>query len=264
MVAVAAQQPEDQVSMRRKLAKRALVAGLIGAGALLVGPGCAENESSLFVRSVLVVSPPECVVKADPGSTMLLGGFMDLGLTDTYRAALLVGNQLVRRGSRDQLRTETSRVTLRGAEVRVRNALGALLREFTVDGTGFVDPGTSDEPGYGVMYVPMIPPGTAGLRPNTTVVASVRVFGETLGGTEIESGDLSFPISLCNGCLVSFPPEADDPAQSGYQCIDQSSAGTASSGSSLSDEAYPCWLGQDVAVDCRICVGSHPDVCTSP
>jgi hypothetical protein len=253
------------VPKRRKLLRGAFAAGFIAAAAVLSTSGCAENRSSLFVRAVMMVTPPECIVKADPSATILLGGYMDLALTDTYRAALLVGNQLVRRGSRDQLRTETARVTLRGAEVRVRTARGALLREFTVDGTGFVDPGTSEEPGYGVMYAPLIPPGTAGLRPDTTVVVSVRVYGETLGGTEIESGDLSFPVSLCEGCLVSFPPQADDPAQSGYQCIDQFSASSATGGGAqLSEDAVPCWIGQDSYVDCRACVGTHPEVCTSP
>ena len=243
----------------RLLRKHVLAAGFAAATGVVSAPGCAENESSLFVRAVLVVEPPECVVKSDAGAAFLLQGLMDVGLTDVYSAALLVGNQLVRRGSRDQLRTETSRISLRGAEVHLASAEGAQLFAFSVDGSGFVDPGSSDEPGYGVMTTTLIPPEFSA-RAGTTITARVRVYGRTLGGTEIESGDFWFPIYICRGCLVSFPLDADDPAQDGYQCIAGAADGAESG---VSEDDIPCHIGQDAYVDCRWCAAWNP-VCRTP
>ena len=221
------------------------------------GSGCADNESSLFVRAVLRLQAPECVAKADPSATVLLGGTLDVAFADTYRAALLVGNQLVRRGSRDQLRTETARISLRGAEVYIDTAGGDSIYSFSIDGTGFADPGSGDEPGYGVMFVPLIPPrASRQIEVGHVVTVRVKVYGRTLGGTEIESNELYFPIYVCSGCLVSFPLEADDPATPGYQC-------SADPEQAVGGDA-PCWWGQDDAIVCTSCVTSHPGVCTEP
>jgi hypothetical protein len=209
------------------------------AGASLGLIGCADNDSGLFVRAVLAVQAPECAVKADPTSLHLMEGVLDVSLRDQYDAALLVGNQLVRRGDRDQLRTETSRITLEGAEVAVLDQSGNSVGEFSVPGTGFVDPGTSDDPGYGAMSTTLIPPGMG--ASGSQMVVEVRVFGTTLGGDEIESAKLTYPITVCSGCLVSQPLEATDPATGG--CL-------ATTGQDLPD--LPCRVGQDDFVDCRL------------
>jgi hypothetical protein len=256
------QVPEDRGTMRR-VPRPGFAGCVVAALAVPWVCGCADNESSLFVRSVMKNSPPECTVQSDPTAVMLLGGTMDVALTDTYRAALLIGNQLVRRGSRDNLRTETARIALKGAEVRLQNSGGQQLSNgaFTVGGTGFVDPGSGDEPGYGVMFVPLVPPSVQP-QAGTVITARVKVFGDTLGGTEITSNELSFPIAVCYGCLVDFPPAADDATVTGYQC-NNASTGTSASTAPSADTA-PCWMGQDDPVDCRFCVNTLPDVCTSP
>ena len=236
----------------RRLPKTIVLSACLVAAAVSA-QGCADNDSGLYVRGVLAIETPECVAKADPAATELLGGVLDLAFKYTYSAALLVGNQLTRRGSRDQVRTETSRVTLRGAEVQVLNDAQQLLTEFTVPGTGFVDPGTGDEPGYGVMSVQLLPPNL-GLSAGTRVTTEVRVFGDTLGGDEITSASLTFPITVCQGCLISYPLDADDPATPGYQCTV-----SADTGSSLT---APCRTGQDQAIDCRLCA-SLP-ICQAP
>ncbi|MBN2194048.1 MAG: hypothetical protein JW751_14630 [Polyangiaceae bacterium] len=204
---------------------------------------CVENESSLFLRGVVAITSEDCSATADPASAMLANGVLDTGLTSTYTAALLVGNQLVARGSADQLRTETARIALRGAEVRLETTTQQRLREFSVDGTGFVDPANGTSPGYGIFWATLVPSLT-GVRPPTTVLANVRVYGRTLGGREVESGELAFPIVVCTRCLVSFPPEALD---GDGECTVPSSDET----------ELPCLLGQDQAVDCRACTATH-------
>src|SRR5204863_1557151 len=82
------------------------------------------------------------------------------------------------------------------------------------------------------------------------VVSSVVVRGRTLGGNEVETGEFLFPISICSGCSVFFPAEANDPAQC-YLC-DATDSET---------PAPNCRPGQDRPIDCRLCAGSNPGLC---
>lgn len=217
----------------------------------LCSQGCADNESMLFVRAVLAIEPPDCLAEPDPNSTFRSAGTLDVAFGSSYVAPLLIGNQLVRRGSKNQLRTESSRITLKGAEVTVLDDQDNSLAEFTVPGSGFVDPGVGEEAGYGIMGAELVPPGLS-LADGQRIVVEVRVFGDTLGGEEIESSTLRYPIYVCNGCTVSFPADADDPVQPGYQC---------STAKPPTDDE-PCRIGQDDAVDCRYCLGSP--ACQAP
>lgn len=229
-----------------------MVVGAIGVGA----SACADNESSIFIRQVLVPSSSDCSYTADPGSTARLEGVMDLAFTRQYTAGLLIGNQLVERGSSDLLRAETSRFRAEGAEVEIETTAGDLLQSFTVPVSGFADPGSGTSPGWGVVSAVLIDSETgAGLASGFTqgerssvvgrVVVVARVFGRTIGGQEIESGEFRFPISVCYGCLVSFPPEATDPLQTRPNC--------ANTGEGASNVDAPCAMGQDDPVDCRLC-----------
>jgi hypothetical protein len=222
---------------------------LLGAGALLAS-GCADNDSGLFVRAVLVRESPECLANPDPSAAFWAIGTYDVSFGDLgYIAPLLVGNQLVPRGSPNQIRTETSRIVVRGAEVSVVNG-SSTVAEFTQTATGFVDPGSGTDPGYGVAYATLVPPGLASAGQRLTV--DVRVFGETLGGDEITSESLTFPIVVCDGCLVSFPPGSVDP-NTGL-CV--------GSTGNESDE-LPCSPGQDEYVPCTTC-GGLSDRCLNP
>jgi hypothetical protein len=56
------------------------------------------------------------------------------------------------------------------------------------------------------------------------------------------SEELFFPVTLCCGCLVSCPPEADLASEPAFDCC---------SDAEVEEEA--CAPGQDVPVDCRLC-----------
>jgi hypothetical protein len=71
-------------------------------------------------------------------------------------------------------------------------------------------------------------------------VAHVEVFGDTIGGLEVESADFAYVIRVCEGCLVQFPPAA------------VSDMGLCELGTDQNPEV-PCFLGQDTDVDCRAC-----------
>lgn len=237
--------------------KRGLALSMV-AGAITVGASaCADNESSLFIRQVLVPSGSDCSYSADPGSAALMLGVMDLAFTREYWGGLLVGNQLVGRGSADVLRAETSRFRAEGAEVEIETTGGELVNSFTVPVSGFADPGRGTEPGWGVVHAVLIDGATGealassfaeGQRSPVVgrVVVVVKVYGRTLGGQELETGEFRFPINVCYGCLVSFPPDATDPLLPTPNC--------ANVGSASAD--LPCFLGQDEPVDCRLCQSS--------
>ncbi len=208
-------------------------------GVATLTPGCADNESQFFVQGVLVPdAPPSCGVTADQGAALRLGGVMDTLFTNTYVGALLIGNQLTQRGNRDELKTETSRISIRGAEVKILTAQDQLISEFSVPATGFVDQSTGSNAAYGTASVTLVDPATGNTLAGQvtggrtlTVVVEVRVFGDTLGGSEITSAALTYPITVCSGCLISCP--ADPP-----------------------NSTAVCQVGIDENVDCRECVGS--------
>jgi hypothetical protein len=237
--------------MPRFSPRNLLAAGVLAASASLLSGGCADNESMLFVRAVLAWPPGQCVINPDPTSLIRLGGVLDRAFRSNYIAPLLIGNQLTVRGDRDTLRTESSRITLRGAVVEIKDRQGNRLEHYTADGTGFVDPGDGSSPGFGLMSVELIPP-SANLPDDSDVIVGVRVFGDTLGGREIESSELTFPIFVCRGCLVSYPSIAVDPDT--RECV----------GGEEPADPPPCVVGQDDPVDCRYCSGSNAACAQAP
>jgi hypothetical protein len=246
--------------MRRSLFKSLLPAFLLSLGSLALFPSCAENNSSMFVVGVISIDASTCVAKPDSSAVMLAEGIMDVAFTTNYQAFLLIGNQLTERGSREQLRTETSRVSLKGAEVTLTTVDGTTLGTYSTVGTGFVDASSGDVPAYASMSVNVIP-SALGRNPALlaagAVLAKIRVFGDTLGNTEVTSSELSFPIRVCEGCLVTYPAGSEDTGQPPgvYRCT--------TTPSSTSDETAPCIVGQDKTFPCTDCAASVP-LCLDP
>lgn len=246
--------------MHRKL--RSLTIGtVLGTALALLTAGCVDDKSTLFIMGVLYREPPGCTAENDPSNTFLGSGTLDVALRSSYQATLLIGNQYTPRGSKDNLRTETTRVTLQGAEVRLTQVVGNketdLGDAFTVTGSGFAFPNKGEDPGYGLFDAEVIPssmnPSVASTDRalNETITAHIKVFGQTTGGQDIDSGEFSFPIKICYGCLVKYPLKAISDSGSGPECL-------------ASVEDVPesgCRPGQDDFVDCRYCSASNPEVC---
>jgi hypothetical protein len=237
-----------------------LCATTVGIAAVM--PSCAVNDQSIFVRSVLAPSTNRqngsCIYTDDPQQPQLLGGTYDVGLSDNYSAVVLVGNQLTPRGDSLNNRAESNRAHLQGGVVQVKEPGGALIREFTAYAVGFADPGANNAPDFGLMSLTLIDAPTKDLLaaqlPNRqvskTIVVTFRVFGKTLGGVELESGDFDYPIRVCNGCLVSFIDSNDPTAPADQQpnCLKpRPTTGAGSTG--------PCASGQDEYTPCQSCQG---------
>jgi hypothetical protein len=187
---------------------------------------------------------------------------MDVAFTQSYTAFVLVGNQLTERGSREQLRTETSRVALRGAEVTLTTLDGRTLGNYSTVGTGFVNAASGDVPSYAAMSVNIIP-SALGSNANViaagAVVAKIRVFGDTLGNTAVTSSELDFPIRICEGCLVTYPSTAADVVAGSdkYLCTKAASA------TQTTTDTPPCIVGQDQSFPCTACSAAL-DLCRDP
>lgn len=238
------------------LKKSILVLGLVGSGSLL-STSCAENESMLFIEGVMALDRSDCVLRPEGNSVLLPSGIMDRALTSRYQAGLLVGSQLIQRGDKARLRTETARMSLLGAEISIESpAGGELIPAYSTIGTGFVNPSSGTEPGFGAIIVEIVPAGAT--LPEGLVLAKIRAFGETLGGQEVESNEYSFPIQVCTGCLIAYPASAYDDTQppgSPYLCrIDADT--------DLGDGST-CLLGQDSAVPCTVC-SAYNSTCRDP
>ena len=246
--------------MRRFPLKSLLAIGAASLSAFAL-PSCATNDSMIYIVGVAARQQGACTVKADLNTTVLAKGAMDRLFASEYVAALIIGNQIMQRGSRERVRTETSRVALKGAEVKLENTQGAeLVPSFSAIGTGFVNASDGADGAPAVMFASLIPSSVAGSLPAGTVVAKVRVFGTTLGGEDVESSELLFPIEVCDGCLVAYPATARDPAadSTDYQCKLTTTAADEADTSSR-----PCSLGIDVPVPCTVCSGLF-DACLTP
>ena len=231
--------------MRRFLHRPCLSVGLLITGSSL-SFGCAENESMLFIGGVLAPNPPECEFMPDPGATTLLSGSVDPALTNIYRGVLLVGNQLVRRGSTDQLRTESARVSVEGTEVHVLTRDGDEVDKYTVPASGDIPPASGQEAGYGAVGTDLLQPVRDYI--DDVMVVSVQVYGKTLGGQPVESNWFTYPIHVQTwGSLIEYPLEA---MSSDNRCVLAAQETTA-----------PCYAGQDGMTTCTLC---GADVCTDP
>ena len=125
---------------------------------------------------------------------------------------MLVGNQLIPRGDSLSNRAESNRVHINGAVVRVTEADGTLIREFTSLATGFADAASSNTPAYASVGIIALDAPTRDILlpslPNRvvskTVLINIKAFGTSLGGKDVESGEFQLPMQVCNGCLVDF------------------------------------------------------------
>jgi hypothetical protein len=199
--------------MRQSL-QRAGAFLLLSVAAGVLGPSCVANESSLFIRTCLFLPSDTCKVTFDSSSAERLSGTLDPAQAD-YSCPLLVGNQLVARGDSKTLRTETSRIEIHTAIVTIYDSIKSkTYTTFSVPATGFVDPGTSSQPGFGGADVLLLDRVTAREHPGETLLSGVVLQGRTLGGIDVESAEWTFPITvtrpdeLCDfsPCLAGSKP----------------------------------------------------------
>jgi hypothetical protein len=199
--------------MVRRFLKMATATSL-AAAAVASTPSCADNHESIFIYGVVALTAPDCTAKGDTGSKLLAFGEMELKLTSTYGNFLLVGNQLIARGSPGNLRAEPNRVQITGADIQLTGIDGHDFTFYSVPANGLVSPTISADPTYAPVFVQIIPPAigkklkdylpstTANATPSLTVLADITVYGQTLGLNDVQSGKFTFTINVTNGGTI--------------------------------------------------------------
>ena len=222
---------------------------IVTAIATVWAPGCAHNDSTLFVLDVLapqsVAQGTKCLFTSDPTQPYLASGILDVALRSSYTGYFLVGNQMLSQVSTSAPRTETSYVNVQGAYVTVRDLSGNFLNQFTVDAAATIAPASGATPSYEAIGVTIVDSATAALVAPGTVVSAVRFFGKTLGGQSVESEEFHFPVEICDQCLIYFSPSDVNSAFKAPNCV----------GTGTTPMTEPCLPGQDWPLDCAFCKG---------
>jgi hypothetical protein len=224
-------------------------------------PACAHDDSTLYIQGVLAPPVPSnnvCTYVVSTASTFLSRGLVDAALTDSYSPLFLVGSQMKSQANADNVKSETGRINIQGALVRVVDpADGSVWMDATVLTSGTVEPaqGTSSSYigiGASIMdkhAISHFDPGAAAPpNPSKLAVAYVKFYGQSLGGQSIESEEYQYPVDVCNGCLVVFPPQGSVAKLHDY----------CSGLLPPSNEQIPCALGQDQPADCQLCFSVSP------
>lgn len=205
--------------MKRLWSRLSVGVASLACGAALFS-ACAHNDSSLFIKEVLAPQPvvpgSACLYTNDPTQPFVSSGVLDVALSSTYSAFFLIGSQLQSKGDFDRNKTETSRVSIQGATVRITNSAGNELKSFTTLTTTTIDPSASaSSPTYSPVGAEILDPDTVtkyaasdARKGRVRLVTYTKFFGVTLGGAHVESDEFEFPIDVCSGCLIYCNPTA--------------------------------------------------------
>lgn len=229
---------------------KSMAAGLLVLGGALLSGSCVDNNSSFFVFGVMDISRSQCVAQPD-NPVFLASGTLDRHFANGYEAAILVGSHLTQRGSREKLRTETARITVTGAHVTLFGTNHQTI-DFDSAATGLVNPASGTDPGVASVFTRLVrKEDESQLGDDGQIIARVRILGTTLGGEDVETGPFDYPITLCTGCLVTFPADVLAPDGS-CNAVDNNAP-----------DVNVCFFGQDSAFPCTACAASDP-VCANP
>lgn len=172
--------------------------------------GCGPNGA--FV-SANVAPDEECIVSAE-GSAQLPIGLFDTssGFNDNdgncnngYRVNLLAYSCL--QGANDTLQLHSAEILLKeesGRTIQFDRLDPPLPNPFLVVGNSTIFPMRDDRPSPGVITLEVIPPEYAAqLNLNGQQVhAEIRVFGTTVGDSDVDLNPFLYPIEICDGCLT--------------------------------------------------------------
>lgn len=216
----------------------------LGDGGEPQAPGSSAVGEVLAVEGVLAREPATCEARLDDASALLPQGVLDRSLASSYTNALVVRSDF------------DERVQLTGAEINLTTTAGQpLFPPFRPTTTGFVDPNSTT-----LVFVLLLPATIVAELPLGKVVAKVSANGRTSTGKTMTSSAATFPIDVCEGCLVSYPEAARDPQSPNgeYRC----KTGVAAA-ESLGSEPLPCELGIDLPAPCTAC-SDLLSICQSP
>lgn len=244
--------------------KRLLLASILAVGASTLVTGCAEDTPEIFIVANQVYGDGCELPVGGSNQVFRNRGLLDLFVTDFYVMIPLIENTLVGSdsvsfgtGTGEGLTGaawEANHILLRKAVVRfdAPDALGVPLpRELEIDLSGAISPQQA-----ATIEMQAITPSLGTTLANSrllreagtslTINLRVKFFGVTAAGREVDSNEFNYPVELCYGCLLNFPPEAIDQDHAvlpNCRNIDEFESGGTET---------LCLTGQDEVVDCRL------------
>lgn len=186
--------------------------------------GCVDDNVSVFIYGNIApeIEDGTCTYSAD-SMTSISRGVWDLAgaqrYSGNYVVNLSVENQIQARAS--TVASEPNGVHIRGGEVTLRDLAGdpiafaGLPNPFSVPASTYIQPaGGPDGTSLGAVSVVVVPRDygaslLAAGNTDTTIVASVRLIGQTNGQIDIRTGEWDYPIAICSNCLFGCPPAGD-------------------------------------------------------
>lgn len=213
-----------------------------------------DSQALQLLANTFVSARTQCQIRAG-ASEFRARGIMDVAVSNTYYMYPQVINQLEESEAYtgltgEHLRLNNNNVTIRGATIYYDfSPTDPFLADIPEDFWSFYQPAFvhasgSVRPGeIAPSIVPVIPwelgneiakrmtqLGGVG----TEIVIRITLEGALADGTPVQSSEFWYPITICNGCLVYFPPRVD------CRQLEE-------------NIAVPCVPGQDDGVDCRLC-----------
>lgn len=194
---------------------------IVGVSLLLCasgGGGCTNDDGPAFYVTGLV-SPAGTTCTVSAGSAILALGQLNVQFADSYYMFPRYRNQVISNAGTSPLRSDPAGIYVLGAEIELQNAAGGRLlfgrnlpNPYTVPAADFVPPaggvgGSTTEVGVVQAIPPDYMPELDALlarRDRGAMLISLNVFGETVGGTDIEAREFLWPLQLCRGgCLFT-------------------------------------------------------------
>ncbi|NLE49312.1 MAG: hypothetical protein GX614_13005 [Sandaracinaceae bacterium] len=172
---------------------------------LFVFTGCVDENSSVFISHSSIFEFDEnagCFASPD---ARLARAELNVAYSDnSYEMAAVVVSQLVRRNI--VTTAEPNGLYIRRFEVELTDENGARLVDtysVTPSGGGYIPPSPLGGSERAVFAITLIPSGVTSLLQDYVepggelgVIASIRAFGRTTGGTEIESASFDYGLKL--------------------------------------------------------------------
>lgn len=255
--------------------RRALSA-LVMLGFAMPFSGCQDREVDMTIEHAKE-RDPNCEVANN--DEFLSHGIVDLAVRDVYRLDVNIRNNLIdvlqRQGfSAPDGRINTTDIILQSAVIeyssldpltaniaqKVNVALsGSIARDGgnTIIGIDVFSSSMLEQFRSAPEFL-LIDSGEA--RPKRTsveVIARIRVKGETVDGRAVESNEFLFPVTVCNGCSISYPPVFLEQEGRSLTCpilFEDDPEREAAANSFTRPEACPASIGTNGnIVDCRLC-----------
>jgi hypothetical protein len=239
--------------------------------------GCQDREIAMSILNVRPFDMETCSPISDD-NVFQTSGTIDMALRNTYSATLKVESNLVDIPSSKGFRASDNRVStnailLRSATIEFSTLdqlsaqippkrsipLSGTLNEGTdllLTGVEFLDANTLDQIRNSQEFISTAQGEAKPVRTSITLLARIRLSGETLDGREAESNEFLYPIEVCNGCRVSYPADLVVQRGGALTCPPPSAD------SEDSDTELTCTAGigmDSMFADCRTCQGIAVD-----